>query len=150
MDEESKPLMSFTIGPLGFYKCDQMPFGLTNVPVTFQHLMKTCLGDLNLNWCIIYLDDIVILSKDSTCHLKRLDIMFQKMEQAGFKLKPCKCELFGWQITYLGHIVSDQGRTTNENKIEAIKDWSTLTNVTEVQRFLEFKGYYSQFILKLV
>ena len=49
MDEESKPLTMFTIGPLGFYECDQMPFGLTNTPVTLLWLMETCLGDFNLN-----------------------------------------------------------------------------------------------------
>ena len=60
MDEESKPLTMFTVGPLGFYECDQMPFGLTNTPATFQQLMETCLRDLNFNWCIIYVDEIII------------------------------------------------------------------------------------------
>ena len=64
MDEESKPLTAFTVGPLGFYECKRMPFGLTNAPATFLRLMENCLGDLNLHWCIIYLDDIVIFSKD--------------------------------------------------------------------------------------
>ena len=50
MDEESKPLTTFTIGPVGFYECDIMPLRLTNAPATFQWLMETCLGDLNLNW----------------------------------------------------------------------------------------------------
>ena len=59
-DEESKPLTTFAVGPLGFYKCDRMPFRLTNAPATFQWLIETSLGDLSLNWCIIYLDDIVI------------------------------------------------------------------------------------------
>ena len=60
MNEESQPLIAFTIGLLGFYEYNRMPFRLTNAPVTFQWLMETCLGDLNLNWCIIYLCDIVI------------------------------------------------------------------------------------------
>ena len=60
VDEESKPLTAFTMGPLGFYECDRMPFRLTNTPVTFQWLIETCWGDLNLNCHIIYLDDIVI------------------------------------------------------------------------------------------
>ena len=64
MDEESKPLTAFIVGLLGFCECKRMPFGLTNAPATFLRLMKTCLGDLNLHWCIIYLDDIVIFSKD--------------------------------------------------------------------------------------
>ena len=71
MDEESKPLTTFTVGPLGFYECERMPFGLTNVPTTFQHLMESCLGELHLSWCIIYLDDIVF-SKTPEEHLKRL------------------------------------------------------------------------------
>ena len=49
MDEESHPLTAFTIGPLGFKDCECKPFGLRNVPATFQQLMKTCLGDLHLN-----------------------------------------------------------------------------------------------------
>ena len=72
MDEESKPLTAFTLGPLGFYEYERMPFRLTNAPSTFQRLMETCLGDLNLHWCIIYLDDIVIFSKDLASHLKIL------------------------------------------------------------------------------
>ena len=79
---------------IGFYECDRMPFRLTNTPVTFQQFIKTCLKDLNLNWCIIYLDDIVIFSKHLASHLERLEAMFQKLEQAGLKLKPSKCEPF--------------------------------------------------------
>ena len=74
--------------------------------------------------------------------------MFQKLEQARLKLKPCKCELFQWQITYLGHIVSAKRIATYESKIEDVKKWSTPTNVTEVQSFLWFMGYYRQFIPK--
>ena len=121
MDEVSKPLTTFTVRPLGFYKCDRMPFRLANAPVTFQQLMETYFRDLTLNWCIIYLDDIVIFLKHLASHLERLQAMFQKLEQAGLKLKPSKCELFQWQITYLGHIISAQGIATDESKIEAIK-----------------------------
>ena len=122
MDEEKKPLTTFTMGPFGFYECDRLPFGLTNTPATLQQLMETCLRDLNLNWCIIYLDDIVILSKDLASHLKRLEAVLQKLEQARLKLKPSKYELFCRQITSLGHIVSAQGIATDKGKIDAIKN----------------------------
>ena len=69
MDPESIPLTAFTVGPLGFYECIKMPFGLTNAPATFQRLMETCLGDLHLNWCKIYLDDVVIFSRTPEEHL---------------------------------------------------------------------------------
>ena len=79
MDEESKPLTAFTVGPLGFYECERMPFRLTNIPATFQRLLETCLGDLNLHWCIIYHDDIVIFSKDLASHLERLKAVIWKL-----------------------------------------------------------------------
>ena len=132
MDEESKLLTAFTVGLLGFCECVRIPFGLTNAPATFQRLMETCLGDLNLHWCIIYLDDIVIFSKDPASHLKRLEAVFQKLEEVGLKLKPSKCELFWRQLAYLGHVISAEGVATDEGKIKAIKNWPTPTNVMEV------------------
>ena len=123
-------------------------FRLTNAPATFQRLMETCLGDLNLHCSIIYLDNIVIFSKDLARHLKRLKAMFWRLKKAGLKLKPSKCELFWWQLTYLGNVISTQGIATNEGKIDAIKNWPILTNIMEVQSFLGFMGYYHQFIHK--
>ena len=150
MDEESKPLTAFTVGPLGFYECERMPFGLTNAPATFQRLMENCLGDLNLHWCIIYLDDIVIFSKDPVSHLERLEAVFRKLEEAGLKLKPSKCELFRRKLAYLGHVISAEGVATDESKIEAIKNWPTPITVTDVRSFLGFTGYYCRFIPKYV
>ena len=109
MEEESKPLTAFTIGPLGFFECERMPFGLTNAPATFQRLMESCLGDLHLNWCIIYLDDIIVFSETPQEHIKRLRGGFQNLASAGLKLKPSKCEFLKKKITYLGHVVSEKG-----------------------------------------
>ena len=94
--------------------------------------MENTLGDLNLHWCIIYLDDIVIFSKDLASHLERLEVVLKKLEEAGLKLKPSKCELFQWQIAYLGHVISTQAVATDKGKIKAIKKWPTPTDVTEV------------------
>ena len=94
MTEDSKPLTAFTVGPLGFYKCVWMPFGLTNAPATFQHLMETCLGEMHLKWCIIYLDDIIVFSKTPQEHIERLRGMFEKLAAAGLRLKPSKCKFF--------------------------------------------------------
>ena len=140
MDEGSKPLTAFTVGLLGLYKCDQMSIGLTNAHSTIQWLMETCLRDLNFNWCIIYLDNIVIFSKDLANHLVRLQAMFQKLEQAGLKLKPSKCKLFCRQITYLRHNVSAQGIVTGEGKIDAIKNWSTPPLLLKSEVFLGLQG----------
>ena len=111
--------------------------------------MEICLGDLNLHCCIIYLDDIVIFSKDLVRHIERLEAVFWKLEEARLKLKPSKWELFQWQIAYLGHIVFAQGIATDEGKVEVNKKWPVPTNITEVWSFLGFTGYYWWFIPKL-
>ena len=121
MDEASKPLTAFTVGPLGFYECERMPFGLTNAPATFQRLMESCLGDLHLNWCIIYLDDVIVFSKTPKEHIERLRGVFHKLFLAGLKLKPKKCEFFKSKIAYLGHIVLAKGIETDPKKVEAVK-----------------------------
>ena len=115
LDEESIPLTAFTVGPLGFYECARMPFGLTNAPATFQRLMESCLGELHLDWCIIYLDDIIIFSKNPDDHITRLEGVFEKLAKAGLKLKPSKCEFFRSSLKYLGHIVS-KGRHSHRSK----------------------------------
>ena len=85
LDEESKPLTAFTAGPLGFYECEMMPFGATNAPATFQRMMETSLGDLHLNWCLIYLDDIIVFAKTQQEAITRLGTIFQKLREAGTK-----------------------------------------------------------------
>ena len=132
MTEDSKPLTAFTVGPLGFYKCVRMPFGLTNALATFQQLMETCLGELHLKWCIIYLDDIILFSKTLEEHIEKLRSVFEKLAAAGLKLKLSKCEFFKLQVTYLGHIVSKDSIETDPKKIEAIKNWPVPKTVTEV------------------
>ena len=148
LDEDSIPLTAFTVGPLGFYECVRMLFGLTNVPVTFQCLMENCLGDLHLNWCIIYLDNIVIFSQTPEEHLVWLDAVFTKIGKAGLKLKPSKCKFFKKRIAYLGHIVSDKGIETNLKKIEAIVKWPIPETAHDVRSFLGFTNYYRKFVYK--
>ena len=150
MTEASKPLTAFTVGPLGFYECVQMPFGLTNAPATFQHLMETCLGEIHLKWCIIYLDDIIVFSKTPEEHTERLRGVFEKLSAVGLRLKLSKCEFFKSWVTYLGHTVSKNGIKTDPKKIEAIKKWPVPKTVTEVWSFLGFTNYHCKFIPKYV
>ena len=146
MSEESILYTTFTVGPLGFYECVRMPFGLTNAPATFQCLMESCSGDLYLQYCIIYLDDIIIFSKTCSEHLDRLKAVFAKITEAGLRLKPKKCEFFKTCVEYLGHIVSKNGIKINPKKIEAIIKWPQPRTVTEVRSFLGFCNYYKKFM----
>ena len=83
LTEASQPLTAFPVGHLGFYECVWMPFGLTNVQATFQHLMDSCLGDMHLKWWIIYLDDVIVFSKTLEEHIQRLRGVFEKLSAAG-------------------------------------------------------------------
>ena len=63
MDEASKHYTAFIMGNIGFFECEYMLFGLCNAPATFPRLMQNCLGELNLTYCLIYLDDVIVFSK---------------------------------------------------------------------------------------
>ena len=80
-----------------------MPFGLCNVPATFQRLMQNCLSELNLIYCLIYLDDIIVFSQMAEEHLHRLHVVFDQFREYNLKLKPSKCSLFKEEINYLAH-----------------------------------------------
>ena len=123
--DEVRPLNAFTCGPLGFYECEKMPFDASNAPATFHRLMENCLGDLNLRWCVVYLDDIIVYGKSTEEILERLGAVFEKLRKAGLKLKLSKCEFFKEQIQFLGHIVSKEGIATCPEKVHAVQEWHT-------------------------
>ena len=91
MNESPKQYTTFTVGNLGFFKCDCMPFGLCNAPATFQWLMQNCLRELNLIYCLIYHDNIVIFSQMAKEHLHCLCVVFDHFREHNPKLKPLKC-----------------------------------------------------------
>ena len=146
MTEECKPYTAFTCGPLGFFECETMPFGATNAPATFQRLMEDCLGDMNMDWCIVYLDDVIVFSKTPDEHLERLEAVFQKLSATGLKLKPSKYTFFKTEITYLGHLITSEGVATDPKKIEAVIKWPRPETVHDVRSFLGFLGYCRRFI----
>ena len=101
MEEASKQYTTFIVGNLGFFECDCMLFGLCNMPAMFQRLMQNILGKLNLIYCLIYLDDIIVLSQTAEEHLHRLHVVFHQFRGYNLKLKLSKCSLFKEEINYL-------------------------------------------------
>ena len=136
MDEESKQYTAFTVGNLGFFECKRMPFGLCNVPATFQRLMQSCLGELNLTYCLIYLDGIIIYAKDEEEHLDRLRTIFERFRRDNLKLKPSKCNLFQKEVTYLAHDVSTEGIRPLKAGLKAVAEFPEPTNYTQIRAFL--------------
>ena len=123
-----------------------MPFGSKNAPATFQRLMQRILGDLHLNGCVVYIDDIVIYSKTEEEHEILLRKVFQKTREAGLKLSPKKCRFFQREIKYLDHELSAEGIACDPSKSAAVSTWPVPTTVQDVQEFLGFTCFYHRFI----
>ena len=109
MKEALKQYTAFTVGNLGFYECDCMPFGLCSVPATYQRLMQNCLGELNLIYCLIYLDDIVVFLQMAKEHLLWLHVNFDWFREYNLKLKPSNCSFFKgtsttWHTEFQGKV----------------------------------------------
>jgi len=94
--------------------------------------MDLVLSGLNLEVCLVYLDDIVVYSKSVKQHLERLEAVLTRLEQAGLKLKPEKCKLFQKSVSFLGHIISGEGIGTDPEKARVVTEWSTPTNLRQV------------------
>ena len=105
MAPESQQYTAFTVGNLGFYEFTHMLFRLCNTPVTFQCLMQNTLGELNLTYCVIYLDDVIIFGHTKEEHLEHLHVVFERFWEFNLKLKPSKCSFFQSEIVYLAHHV---------------------------------------------
>ena len=146
MDELSKQYTAFTVGNLGFFKCNHMLFGLCSAPTTSHRLMQNCLGGLNLIYCLIYLDNIVIFSHTAEKHLHCLCIVFDQLRKHNLKLKPLKCIFFKEGITYLAHQVSKEGVQSSNSNLKAIAECVLPQNYTEVHAFLHLIGHYRRLI----
>ena len=146
MEEASKQYTTFTLGNLGFFECDCMPFGLCNALATFQRLMQNCLGKLNLIYCLIYLDDFIVFSWTAEEHLHRLCIVFDQFREYNLKLKPSKCSLFKEEINYLVTWVSKQGVWPSDVNLRDITGCAPPQTYMEICTFLGLIAHYWQFI----
>lgn len=130
----------------GHYEFLRMPFGLKGAPGTFQRLMNKVLIGLNGLKAFVYLDDIIIYAKDLNDHSNKLREIFQRLRQYNLKLQPLKCEFLRKEVTYLGHLITDEGVKPEPNKIECVKNFPIPKNTKEVKSFLGLSGYYRRFI----
>ena len=144
LSEDAREKSAFTTRN-GLWRWKVLPFGLTSAPATFQRLMEKVLHGLHWKTLLLYLDDIIVISHDFDSHVERLEEVLKRLRAANLKLKPSKCELFRDEVKYLGHIVSSHGVSTDPEKIDAIKAWSSPTSVKDLQSFLGLAGYYRQY-----
>ena len=119
--EESRQYTAFMVGSLGIY-------------------------ELNLQYTLIYLDDVIMYSRTPEEHLKRLQAVLDRFTLNGLKLKPSKCHFFKESLTYLGHEISTAGMLPGQEGIQKIAEMGYPKTVTGVQKFIGATGYFRRFI----
>lgn len=145
VSEQDRPKTAFCM-PFGLFEWNRMPFGLCNAPSTFQRLMQRLFGDQQCQSLLLYLDDIVIFSSSVEQHLERLELVLSRLQCEGLKAKLEKCAFFRSEVTYLGHVISADGVSTDPKKTEAVVQWPQPTSVSELRSFLGFASYYRHFV----
>ena len=145
VEEGDKEKTAF-ITPHGLYEWNRMPFGLCNAGATFQRLMQGVMHEQIFRILLVYLDDLLVYSKDFETHLASLRVVFELLRKVGIKLKPDKCSFAAHQLEFLGHTVSEEGIRTSVDKVMAVREFKRPETAKEVRRFLGMAGYYRRFI----
>ena len=130
----------------GHYEFLVMPFGLTNAPAVFMDLMNRIFRTYLDQFVVVFIDDILIYSRDETEHAEHLRIVLQTLRDKQLYAKFSKCEFWLREVSFLGHVVSASGIWVDPSKISAILDWKPPRNVSEVRSFLGLAGYYRRFV----
>ena len=132
--------------PFGLFQYNVMPFGLATAPATFMRLMTLVFSGMLYTTCLAYLDDIIIFGRTFEEMLRRLNLALERLEKANLKLKPSKCSFGKQSVSFLGHVISDKGISTDPEKLRRIQEWPRPHNQNEARSFLGYATYYRKFI----
>ncbi|GJX94204.1 putative reverse transcriptase domain-containing protein [Tanacetum coccineum] len=143
--EEDIPKTAFRTR-YGHYEFQVMPFGLTNAPAVFMDLMNRVCKPYLDKFVIVFIDDILIYSRNEEEHANHLRIILELLRKEKLYAKFSKCDFWIHIVQFLGHLIDSQGLHVDPAKIEAVKNWTSPTTPTEVRQFLGLAGYYRRFI----
>ncbi|GKA07624.1 putative reverse transcriptase domain-containing protein, partial [Tanacetum coccineum] len=130
----------------GHFEFQVMPFRLTNAPAVFMDLMNRVCKPYLDKFIIVFIDDILVYSKDEEEHGKHLKIILELLKKERLYTKFSKCDFWLDSVQFLGHVIDRSGVHVDPAKIKAIKSWAAPTKPTEVRQFLRLAGYYRRFI----
>ncbi|GJX34942.1 putative reverse transcriptase domain-containing protein [Tanacetum coccineum] len=143
--EEDIPITAFRTR-YGHYEFQVMPFGLTNAPAVFMDLMNRVCKPYLDKFVIVFIDDILIYSKNKEEHEEHLKIILELLKKEQLYAKFSKCDFWLESVQFLGHVINNKGVHVDPAKVEAIRNWSAPTTPKEVRQFLGLAGYYRRFI----
>nr|GEZ86807.1 putative reverse transcriptase domain-containing protein [Tanacetum cinerariifolium] len=143
--EEDIPKTAFRTR-YGHYEFQVMPFGLTNAPEVFIDLINRVCKPYLDKFVIVFIDDILINSKDEKEHEEHLKAILKLLKKEELYAKFSKCEFWIPKVQFLGHVIDSQGIYVDPAKIEYVKDWASPKSPTEIRQFLGLAGYYRIFI----
>jgi hypothetical protein len=130
----------------GLYEFTIMSFGLTNAPAYFMNLMNKVFMEYLDRFVVVFIDGILIYSKNDSEHEEHLRMVLQKLWDNRLYVKFSKCEFWLDEVPFLGHIISKGGISVDPTKVKEIVGWKIPKTVTEVRSFLGLASYYRQFI----
>ena len=118
-----------------------MSFGLTNAPATFSRLMNSIFMEYLDKFVAVYLDDILIYSKNEEEHAEHLRLVLMKLREHRLYAKISKCEFWLLEVTYLGHVIFGKGIFVNPERVQAVLNWTPPESDKQVQSFLGLASY---------
>jgi len=130
----------------GHFEYLVMPFGLTNAPATFQAYINRALAGLVDEFCVVYLDDILIYSDSREEHVRHVREVLARLRKFALYASLKKCEFFTTQVEFLGYVVSIAGVSMDPRRVSTIEEWPRPKTFREVQVFLGFANFYRRFI----
>uniref|UniRef100_A0AAV2L2F4 Gypsy retrotransposon integrase-like protein 1 n=1 Tax=Knipowitschia caucasica TaxID=637954 RepID=A0AAV2L2F4_KNICA len=142
LDDESKKYTTVNTHK-GLFVYNRLCFGINSAVSIFQRIMENVMRDLNV---LVYLDDLLVMGRDEAEHLLNLDRVLQRLQENGLRVKKSKCDFGKTQIEYLGHMLDGKGVYPSKDKVRAVHDAPTPTNIKELRAFLGLVNYYGRFL----